>query len=263
MKRFIFLAIFFASSAANWAEAQTSTQTQALNADYAYKYVTNICHSFLPITHDELQSMRTALLVGLRESLFNVKGFANRMQSQDRLPEELKVLIESDGFIRGVYACHPKSELLRNLLALRVITLNSAMLATGDVLGFFAVLKAFSFTAKILGSSTLVILRYLGFSEAAIIWFKRLGLISGVAVVGSEIYNDYGDVIRLYFKMSESEDQNSKEIKELKSLKEQITEEIKTTNDKMILLKLQGDLEKVGELISKREHFYEIKEYGS
>jgi hypothetical protein len=245
--------VFVACSALGFSAHSEDSATE----QWAYQYVTGVCSTMAPMTAEELKSMGSLLVDGVIEGAFDLKHLQIRMSSSNRAPEDLQRLLESDGFIKGVFACYPHSELARNILALRIIVTNSAASAIGDVAGIVGIFKLFSVTSKLLGSSALWALKAIGISEKYVAWLGKLNVFSNYYIVGDAAYNLIEQAIekhRIALEIKKSQKENADELAELVDLEGQIQHEIKNAKNSSDLQKYQSQLTRVREMKLRRQN---------
>jgi hypothetical protein len=226
----------------------------------AYKYVTDMCHGPLyPLWSDamgaEFKNMGATFLEGLIESTWNTEDFVKRVTG-DPYTKQMRALIGNPEFVRGIWACYPNSEIKRNLLALRIIISSSAGYTAGATVGFYGGLKLFGLAVKALGSTVVPVLRYVGFSDRALIMLKKAGIGLGYVVVGGTIYGEVDEAIARYQVMNAStklKEENLKEIEELKELEAEILTKLKNAEDPEEQAKREGQLQQVHKLLEDRK----------
>jgi hypothetical protein len=226
----------------------------------AYKYVTDMCHGPLfPLWSDamgaEFKNMGATFLEGLIESTWKTDEFVTHV-AKDHSTKQMRALIDNPDFVRGVFACYPNSEIKRNLLALRIILSSSMGYAAGAGVGFFGGMKLLGLATKALGSTVLPVLRYVGFSDRALIIMKKAGVGLGIVVVGGVVYGEVDEAIARYKVMNapnKLNEENQKEIEELNELETEILSRLKSPEDQAAQAKLEGQLQQVRKLMQDRK----------
>lgn len=222
----------------------------------AFNYVVNICGSYQAVTFDELKMFGSIFTRGLITSFTDPEQIPNRFLLEDNAPEALNDLIRSEGFIKGIYVCHPHSENRRNLLALRIILLNSAAVAAGDVGGMIAIFKVFSIATRSLGSSAAWALSKMGLSPAAIKILGKLGVSTGYTALGLMTVQQVGQVIQIYElskAYKKNVDESKKEEQELSELEQVVLSAIANNPDAATLNTLNDQLIRIQKLKNNKD----------
>lgn len=240
----------------------TSISNAAESID-AYKYVTAICAEgqalplWSPNQKDELALGLENLGAGFYDAVIDTQSLVSRLRN-DPYTEQMKSLLESDGFRMGLHDCFPDSEIKRNLLAIRIVMTGAGSYMTGVGVGFYTGLKLFTVVAKALGTATAGTLRYIGVSEKAIMGLGKATRIAGVsaagimtlAMVAPEVEKAYHRY-QLAKERNENRNDNLNEIYKLSGLSSEILGLMETANQEDHS-KLQGQLTRVSQLIQKR-----------
>lgn len=121
---------------------------------------------------------------GFYDGIIDTQSLVSHIR-RDPYTDQMKSLLESEGFQMGLRECFPDSEIKRNLLAIRIIMTGTGSYALGAGIGIYTGAKLFAMAARALGAATSGTLRYIGVSEKAISGLGKAVKIVGVTAVGT------------------------------------------------------------------------------